>query len=282
MTDRHETGEPRFVSGLSAPADRSAPAWWFAFHRTQLVVVREASGARVPLVRSLDEIGVAASPPVYLGTLGDIPVYAAVVPEEAGVPEALDAVELRGLFGVLDDATFALAGRAFQLAEWDRTHRFCGVCGAGTVPAERERARVCPRCGHLHFPRVSPAIIVRIERAEGREILLAHATGFAEGMYSVLAGFVEPGESLEEAVAREIEEEVGVAVDGIRYFGSQPWPFPHSLMVGFTARHAGGEIAVDGHEIDDAGWFGREELPHIPPKLSIARWLIEDWLGTPR
>jgi len=278
----HHTGESRFVPGLDGPIDRSLPAWWFAFHRTQLVVIRDETGARVPLVRSLDEIGVAATEPVYLGSLAEVPVYAAVIPEGTDVPGDLDAVGLRGLFGVLDDATFALAGRAFQLAEWDRTHRFCGVCGADTVPADHERVRVCRRCGHLHFPRVSPAMIVRVDRAGGEEILLAHATGFPEGMYSVLAGFVEPGESLEETVAREIMEEVGVEVTDVRYFGSQPWPFPHSLMVGFTARHHRGDIAVDGREIDDAGWFTREALPHIPPKLSIARWLIEDWLGAAR
>jgi NAD+ diphosphatase len=279
MADGRIPGGDRFVPGLSGPVDATSPAWWFAFHRAQLVVHRDEAGARVPLVRSADEIGLPTEPPVYLGRLGEVPVYAAVVPEEAEVPEELDAVGLRGLFGVLDDATFALAGRAFQLAEWDRTHRYCGVCGADTVPAGDERARVCRRCGHPHFPRVSPAIIVRVDRGGGEEILLAHAAGFADGMYSVLAGFVEPGESLEEAVAREIMEEVGVEVAGVRYFGSQPWPFPHSLMVGFTAAHVAGDIAVDGREIDDAGWFGRDALPHIPPKLSIARWLIEDWLA---
>jgi NAD+ diphosphatase len=233
-------------------------------------------GAAIPQARSLAEIGVISSGVVYMGSLAGVPVYAAMVPEDAEIPEGLEAVGLRGLFGVLDDPTFALAGRAFQLAEWDRTHRFCGVCGTGTEAAAHERARVCPQCGHLHFPRVSPAIITRVDR--GDEILLAHAPGFPEGMYSVLAGFVEPGESLEDAVAREIHEEVGVEVTDVRYFGSQPWPFPHSLMVGFTARHAGGDIEVDGAEIDDAAWFPREALPHIPPRLSIARWLIEDWL----
>jgi NAD+ diphosphatase len=266
-----------FVPGLSAPEGRADPAWWFAFHRDRLVIRRLGEGAEVPRARSLDEIGVRSTGVVYVGCLADVPVFAAVVPEDAEVPGDLEAVGLRGLFGILDDQTFALAGRAFQLAEWDRTHRFCGVCGAGTELSANERARECPRCGHLHFPRVSPAIITRVDR--GEEILLAHAPAFPKGMYSVLAGFVEPGESLEDAVAREIREEVGVEVADVRYFGSQPWPFPHSLMVGFTAQHAGGDIRVDGREIDDAGWFPRSALPHIPPRLSIARWLIEDWLG---
>jgi NAD+ diphosphatase len=265
-----------FVPGLVAPEDADEPAWWFAFRRDRLVVRPGDPGARIPTGRRIEDLGLTPIGVVYLGRLGGVPVYAAVVAEDTDIPSGLETVGLRGLFGTLDDATFALAGRAFQLAEWDRTHRFCGVCGTGTEPSAHERARVCPRCGHLHFPRVSPAIITRVDR--GTEILLAHAPSFPEGMYSVLAGFVEPGESLEEAVAREIREEVGVEVTDVRYFASQPWPFPHSLMVGFTARHAAGDIEVDGAEIDDAGWFARDALPHIPPRLSIARWLIEDWL----
>jgi NAD+ diphosphatase len=134
--------------------------------------------------------------------------------------------------------------------------------------------KLCPKCGLLSFPRLSPAIIVAV--VHGSKILLARANHFADGFYSVLAGFVEPGETLEECVRREVQEEVGLQVKNIRYFGSQPWPFPHSLMIGFTAEFAGGHITIDGAEIADAAWFSPADLPRIPGEISIARRLI-DW-----
>jgi NAD+ diphosphatase len=137
-----------------------------------------------------------------------------------------------------------------------------------------ERAKECPQCGLLYFPRLAPAIIVLVQR--GDQLLLARSRHFMEGMYSVLAGFVEPGESLEEAVAREVREEVGIEVKDVHYFASQPWPFPHSLMIGFTATYAGGEISLNDDEIENASWFKVDNLPRIPGKISIARKLI-DW-----
>ncbi|GIW04292.1 MAG: hypothetical protein KatS3mg059_0912 [Thermomicrobiales bacterium] len=184
---------------------------------------------------------------------------------------------LRALYGRVSDDLFAVAGRAAQIIEWDRTHQYCGRCGTPTETAPAERAKRCPRCGLLSFPRLSPAIIVLVER--GDEVLLARSPHFAEGMYSTLAGFVEPGESLEEAVYREVLEETGIAVTGLQYFGSQPWPFPHSLMIGFTARYAGGEITIDRNEIEDARWFTAFTLPRVPQKLSIARRLIDAFVA---
>ena len=147
---------------------------------------------------------------------------------------------LRALWGRLDEVEWTVAGRAVQLVEWDRTHRFCGRCGDSTIPASGERARRCPRCGLLAFPRLAPAIIVLVERDgdDGPEALLARGRQFPIPMYSCLAGFVEPGETMEEAVHREVREEVGVTLADVRYVASQPWPFPHSLMLGFTARGA--------------------------------------------
>jgi NAD+ diphosphatase len=141
---------------------------------------------------------------------------------------------------------------------------------------EIERAKKCPNCGLLHFPRLAPAIIVAIER--GDRLLMARSRRFTTGMYSVLAGFVEPGESLEETVAREVKEEVGISLKDIKYFGSQPWPFPHSLMIGFTATYASGEIVMDDSEIEDAGWFTVDSLPPLPGKISIARKLIDGFI----
>jgi NAD+ diphosphatase len=178
----------------------------------------------------------------------------------------------------VDEETWTVAGRAVQLVEWDRTHRFCGRCGEATEVAPSERARRCPACSLLAFPRLAPAIIVLVERDDGRA-LLARGAAFPIPMYSCLAGFVEPGETMEQAVHREVHEEVGIEVEDVRYQASQPWPFPHSLMLGFTARYAGGELHLDEREILDAGWYEPDDLPMIPPAMSIARRLIDDWLA---
>ena len=162
-----------------------------------------------------------------------------------------------------------MAGRAKQIVEWHRTHRFCGRDGTETVPRLAELAKECPRCGMLFYPRLSPAVIVLVKR--GDDVLLARSPGFPPGMYSVLAGFVEPGESIEETIEREVCEEVGVEVKNVRYFGSQLWPFPNSLMIGFIADYAGGELRVEPSEIEDAGWYSADDLPTLPPKVSIAR-----------
>lgn len=190
-------------------------------------------------------------------------------------------VNLMRLYGSVPEATWAAAGRAVQLVEWNRNHRFCGRCGTPTDTAPGERARRCSGCGLHAFPRLAPAIITLVHRDDGRSLLARNAR-WPTPMYSCLAGFVEPGESVEDAVRREVAEEVGVEVGELRYFGSQPWPFPHSLMLGFHARHTGGEIAVDGEEISEARWFSPDELPEIPGPISIARKLIDDWVGAAR
>ena len=192
-------------------------------------------------------------------------------------PDLSALVPLMGLHGRVDDVRWTLAGRAVQLVDWDRSHRFCGRCGTGTDPAPGERARRCPACGLLAFPRLAPAVITLIEREDGCA-LLARGKAFPIPMYSCIAGFVEPGEDLESAVRREVLEEVGVLLDEVRYVRSQPWPFPHSLMIGFEATWASGDIRIDEDEILDAAWFRPDDLPTIPPGLSIARVLIDAWL----
>jgi NAD+ diphosphatase len=180
---------------------------------------------------------------------------------------------LRSLFGRLGDDFLAVAGRARQVAEWDRTHRHCGACGTATRPVPGERARKCPACGHSAYPRISPAMMVLVRR--GPEILLAR-NAHGTGRWSALAGFLEAGESIEEAVHREVREEVGLEVAGLRYFASQSWPFPHALMVAFTAEYAGGELRPDRTEIAEARWFGPgDELPELATPRSVARALID-------
>ncbi len=211
----------------------------------------------------------------YLGTLDGAPSFSGELAGGAA-PGGMAFRPLRPLLGLLPDPLFALAGRAFQVMDWDRSHEYCGRCGGRTGPVPGERAKLCPRCGVHYFPRVSPAVIVAVVR--DRTILLARARRFPPGLHSVLAGFVEPGETFEECVQREVREETGVAVGDLSYFGSQPWPFPNSLMVAFTAAFAGGDIVPGDGEIAEAGWFGPAEVMglRIPVPGTIARRLI-DW-----
>jgi NAD+ diphosphatase len=211
---------------------------------------------------------------LYLGRLAGADCWAAEAPAEAGAPPPGLAWEgLRTLFSVLEDAHFALAGRAVQLLDWDRSHRYCGRCGTPTEDKAGERARICPACRLTAYPKLSPAVMALVRR-EG-EILLGRSPHFPPGMYSALAGFVEPGETLEQCLAREVEEEVGVRVSRIRYFASQPWPFPNSLMIAFVCDWLSGEIRPQAGEIEAAAWFNVLQLPKLPSKISIARRLID-------
>ena len=189
------------------------------------------------------------------------------------LPGGLRAAGLRNWFGVIDDRTLGIAMRAVQVLEWDRTHRFCGACGTRTEASAQERSLACPSCGLTVYPRISPAMMVLVRR--GREMLLGRGVNFPPGRYSALAGFMEAGETIEETIDREVFEEVGVRVRNPRYFGSQSWPFPNSLMIAFHADWADGEIRVNPTELADAQWFTPENLPQLPPRLSVARALIE-------
>ena len=263
----------KFVPRNAPSKEQTTLTWWFVFQGSKLLVCLDSSSASIPSLLDLGELGLTVLRQQYLGRLDDRDCYAIEVSGSASPPEGMVFEGLRPLYGRLDEDLFWVAARAVQIVDWDRTHQFCGRCGVRMKTLLTERAKECPQCGLLHFPRLSPAIIVLIEREH--ELLLARSRHFAPGVYSVLAGFVEPGESLEEAIVREVREEVGIIVRDIRYFGSQPWPFPHSLMVGFTATYAGGEITLDDSEIEDAAWFGVENLPTLPGKISIARKLIE-------
>lgn len=215
----------------------------------------------------------------FVGLVDDHAWWAVDVPG-GDDPSFGAALDLRRYHGAAAEHEWLAAGRAVQLVEWARTHRFCGRCGTVTEAAGDDRAMRCPDCGLLAFPRLAPAMITLVTRGDpgpDQEALLARGVGWQVPMYSCLAGFVEPGESLESAVVREVQEEVGVTVADPRYFGSQPWPFPNSLMVGFRADYVAGEIVCDPAEIVDAGWFRRDELPMIPPGISIARKLIDAW-----
>lgn len=196
--------------------------------------------------------------------------------DDAALPEGYSLHERRGLWQIFNEAEFFHIGKAYHICEWQRTNRFCGSCGAAAHLDEREWGMRCSSCGEIVFPVIAPAVIVAVEK-EGK-LLMGHGANFPSGRFSVLAGFVEPGESLEEAAAREVYEESRIRVKNIRYYDSQPWPFPRSLMVGFTADWLDGEIEVDNTEILEARWFSPGELPEIPTGVSISRRLIDNFV----
>lgn len=267
-----------FQPAHRAPEQRTGAELWFAFRRRELLI-HEARG--ITTLEDVDALGLEIRNRHYLGRFEGQHTFVAEVADECSAPAGFCFRELFGLYGRLSDSLQNLAGRAVQILEWDRTHRYCGACGRETVEASAERARACPDCGLHFFPRVAPSMIVAVERDD--EILLARSPRFPPGIFSVLAGFVEPGESVEDTIHREVYEEAGVEVTDLHYFGSQPWPHPHSLMLGYQARHAGGEIRVDGIEIEEANWYRADEMPRVfPGRFSIAQWLIHDFLDRNR
>ena len=226
------------------------------------------------LLRS--EVAPINAPESFLGVLDGVGAYSIDLNDSSEEAD-LEPVHLRKLYGRISDEEWVVAGRAEQIINYERTHQYCGRCGTPTETNPHDRGKFCPNCKHIAFPRLSPAMIVLVERED--EALLAWGRQFPSRFYSTLAGFVEPGESLEQAVAREVMEEVAVEVTDIRYFGSQPWPFPHSLMCGFHCNYVSGEIAIQEEEIVEAGWFKASDLPPCPVGgMSIAGWLIKDWL----
>ena len=265
---------------IFVPAAQPGPvatplAWCFGFVEGKLLLPEGEAPELAPA--SLLGLEAAAHARHYLGTLDAIDCWALALPE---VPQGFQPVPLRAALMQFSPALMALAGRAAQVLEWDRAHRFCGVCGTPTELHASERSRICPACKHPAYPRISPAMMALVWR--GRELLLARAPHFPPGMHSALAGFVEAGETLEECVVREVAEEVGVQVADVRYFGSQSWPFPHSLMVAYTAQWTGGEVVAQESEIESADWFDIDDLPKIPPRFSIAGHLIRDTVAALR
>ena len=214
--------------------------------------------------------------PLYLGTLGGTPCLAADFDPDLDVAEGWVVRSLRSLYGEISEEEYTLAGYAQQMLYWRRTSGFCPVCGHHTEPRDGDWGRLCPECGHIAYPHVTPATLILVH--DGPRLLLAHKPGWGN-RYSILAGFVESGESLEECVRRETMEETGLKLTDLAYVGSQPWPYPHQLMLGFTARYAGGDIQVDGVELDHADWFTAENLPELPPPVSLSRTMIDKWIA---
>ena len=237
--------------------------------------VQRADGALATRWSDFAALGLVAAVTHSLGSHEGVTHMAIGLPEDTdpkALPEPFQAMGLRNWFGRIDEFSLAMGMRAVQFIEWDRTHRFCGGCGTATILMEGERAKRCPACNSAVYPRISPAMMVLVTR--GKELLLARGVNFPPGRYSALAGFLEAGESIEDAVHREVFEEVGLKVKNLQYFGSQSWPFPNSLMIAFTAEYDSGEITPDTKEIADAQWFSLDALPQLPPRFSISRALL--------
>jgi NAD+ diphosphatase len=281
--------------GLATP-----DAWCFVFVEGQLLLLEPhegqgpdsepglSHGLRPQPWSLFEPLGPARH---YLGRLDGIDCWAFTLTEPL---PGFKRTPLRAAMMQFGEPLMGVAGRAAQVLEWDRAHRYCGVCGTPTELHAAERSRKCPACGHTAYPRLSPAMMVLVWRgpapgrpkpgaanavsvgANGYEVLLARSPHYVPGVYSALAGFVEAGESLEECIHREVAEEVGVRVKNLRYYGSQSWPFPHSLMVAYTAEWVSGEIVKQEGEIEDANWYALDALPKIPPRFSISGHLIRD------
>ncbi len=251
-------------------------AWWFIICDGQLLVANGPQPVPFGCLRELPFPDLDFEPCIHIGEFEGTPAYLFQL-TDASIDMGLGEYQgLRYLLGKVHDDLFNLAGRAFQIVNFLETHRFCGQCGKQMHRIDWELAMKCYDCGHRCYPRVSPCIIVAIRK--GKQVLLANHVRHnkpGQEIYTTLAGFTEAGETLEQCVEREVFEEAGIKVKNISYVKSQPWPFPHSLMMGFIADYDSGELNIDKHELNDANWYDFNNLPLLPPHGTIARLLIE-------
>ena len=244
---------------------------WLLFHQHEVLVHSETLA--FPYFSHETILNLTHSEDYSLGFVDGLSVRVGRLLEDVPIPDGYQLRSLRSLLMHMSAEQFALAGAAAQVLEWVRTHRFCGCCGTPTIPHPKgERAMVCPACENTQYPRINPCVIVAIHKDD--TILLARAQRYSVPMYSLLAGFVEAGETLEQAVVREVAEESGIQIKNLRYVSSQPWPFPNNLMLGFTAEWAAGELVIQEEELLDAQFFRYDALTMIPPAGSISYQLI--------
>jgi len=274
MTDAAKVFVPEFAGIL----DKPEPGIWFLFSPkgTWYSLLTESDGSlpKIPDISDFDQTNLEPSNLFYIGTLADQPCFAGTIDDDSPLTDDYQLTEARSLFGIMDQGTEEALARARGITFWNMTNKYCSRCGTGFTTESTEPLKKCPSCGFTAYPRITPAVIILIRK--GETILLAHNRRFPANLYSCVAGFVEAGESLEDAAKREIMEETGIQVGGLNYFGSQPWPFPNSLMVAFLADWTGGEIKLEDDDISDAKWFSRDNLPELPMKGSISRMMI-DW-----
>lgn len=259
------------------PTAPKADDWGFVFAgRDTVTSLRGEPGMPWRISEVISQWHVEMSSALPVGHWQGRGVWAFSVPEDSVDLSTQLSGNLYSLLGRVDDGLFHAHGRAYQLLHWRETHRHCGRCGTLTQSIEDGRAVVCESCSLRVYPRVSPCVIVLVNK--GDKMLLAAAAGFQKRFYSTLAGFMEPGETCEEAVIREVREEVGVEVGNVRYFRSQPWPFPSQVMLGFFAEWQSGDLALSPEEIEDADWFDVGAMPPTPPNASISGQLIAHFI----
>lgn len=252
--------------------------FWFVFCKSDLLLIRHDDGHYDIPWQEQPPVSLKAWTTVHDLTMPDglmVKTYAVDYPV-TDLP-GCEMVGLRRSYHLLPYQQYLRAGKCAEILYWDSTTQFCGVCGA-PMRMYTEISKRCTQCGKEVWPQLATAVICLIHK--GDEVLLVHARDFKRDFYGLVAGFVETGETLEEAVVREVSEETGLTIRNLRYFGSQPWPYPCGLMVGFTAEYAGGDIHLQRSELSKGGWFRYDNLPPIPEKLSIARRLIDSWLST--
>jgi NAD+ diphosphatase len=250
---------------------------YFTIIKGNILVNKEKDTINIPTRENIKKLNIQYESEFFLGEFKGKSCFA--IEPDLNAPNLHNDFELLPLYdagALLDEELFLIIGRANQILNWDKTHKFCGKCGSKTKNKEDEMAKICTSCGSVMYPVICPAIIVAVTR--GDEILLAHNKGFKNNMYSLIAGFVEAGEDLESAVKREVFEEIGIKIKNIRYFESAPWSFPNSLMAGFFAEYESGVIKVDGNEIMDADWFKKDNFPNIPQKFTLARKIIDKYI----
>lgn len=265
-----------FIPDIGWPENRIDTELWFVFNEKNIFIKKTDTSITIPCLNDFKDLENLLSTKHYLGKLHGIPCFCGEITHENCIIPELNLIPLRDSAQLLDEELFYIAGKASQIIDWSNNFKYCGRCGNTTELVLNERAKKCSNCGLINYPTISPAIIVAITR--GHEILLAHNKSFPEGLHSLIAGFVEPSETLEDCVKREIFEEVGVKVKNIKYFGSQPWPFPNSTMICFFAEYESGEIKVDGKEITNAGWFSKDNHPLLPAPHTVARKMINSFL----
>jgi NAD+ diphosphatase len=249
---------------------------WLIVQNQGLVVVPEGESFLLPRGERPSALDGQLGEPLWLGTFKDTPCWVAALPREAVLPPGLHRETLVPMQNTrLPDDLLSLGGMAMQALWWESTSGHCPRCGARTERIAGEWGKRCPTCRYEHYPHLHPAVIVLVR--DGDRCLLARKAEWAPGRYALVAGFVDNGESLEGAVRREVKEEVGVDVDDVQYVGSQNWPFPSQLMVGFVARYAGGEVTVDRDELEDARWFPIGQLPMRPSRHSIAGFILQNY-----
>ena len=265
-----------FVPGKGTKAPTEQQGHWLIVQDQHLVVCGEGEDIRLPTGGVPEGLASALDGPHWLGTLNGVPCWAGGVSRDAALPPGLRRETLIPMRGTrLSDDLLSLGGMAMQALHWENTSGHCPRCGTRTERIAGEWGKRCPACQYEHYPHLHPAVIILIR--DGDRVLLARKAGFAPGRYALIAGFVDNGECLEGCVAREVKEEVGVDVKDIRYVGSQNWPFPSQLMVGFVAQYAGGDLVIDHEELEDARWFPCGELPNAPSRHSIAGWIIQNY-----